>query len=308
MLLRIPKTALQLGMYVETVECPFSEFDDRRFLMKDPAVLRLILRSSADTAVVNTAKSSISCVSLIQRFQSSKPTVEQGHKTSAHVRISKFVGQTTKVLSDGLLAIKDGKFETSKLAPIVANIASGFGGPPDVLLEVTRLKSQDEATYIHSIVVSCLMARLSDALAQGDKVRDQLTLAGLLHDIGKLLIAPEILAKPDHLTDTERAKIRQHPELGYQLLRRRTGVPDLVLDVCRHHHEAIDGSGYPSGIRGEAICLNVRICTVCDVFEALTSVRPYKSAWTSKDALRWMFERDHLFDRKLVLKLGSIIL
>jgi len=78
-----------------------------------------------------------------------------------------------------------------------------------------------------------------------------------------------------------------------------------VLDICRYHHEVLDGSGYPLGLKADQLSPEIRLSTVCDVFEALTSTRPYKRPWT-REALNWMFDRGHLFDKKLVIRLGSI--
>jgi HD-GYP domain-containing protein (c-di-GMP phosphodiesterase class II) len=129
----------------------------------------------------------------------------------------------------------------------------------------------------------------------------------MLHDIGKLLIPNEILTKPGKLTDQERLVIRNHPEAGYRLLKTYPDLPPVVLDICRLHHEALDGSGYPLGLKKKDLSTPVRLSTVCDVFEALTSVRPYKRPWTSTEALDWMFARPQFFDRKMVIRLGSVL-
>ena len=84
-------------------------------------------------------------------------------------------------------------------------------------------------------------------------------------------------------------------------------IPQVALDICRLHHEVLDGSGYPLGLKQKDLSATVRLSTVCDVFEALTSVRPYKRPWTSTEALDWMFARPHLFDRKMVIRLGSVL-
>lgn len=101
--------------------------------------------------------------------------------------------------------------------------------------------------------------------------------------------------------------IQSHPQRGHQILRTHPAIPEEVLEICLHHHEALDGSGYPSRLAGSEISQLVRISTVCDVFDALTSVRPYKQGWSAGKALGWMFERDKQFDRKLVLRLGAVI-
>ena len=176
-----------------------------------------------------------------------------------------------------------------------------------VALEVTRLKSKDQTTYVHSLAVSGMMTLLARSLEMDEQTTGILGVAGMLHDIGKLLIPNEILTKPGKLTDQERLVIRNHPEAGCRLLQTYPDLPPVVLDICRLHHEALDGSGYPLGLKQKDLSVPVRLSTVCDVFEALTSVRPYKRPWTSTEALNWMFARPHLFDRKMVIRLGSVL-
>lgn len=151
------------------------------------------------------------------------------------------------------------------------------------------------------------MGKMGDALELEGETVELLTLSGLIHDVGKLTIPNEILQKQGPLTAAERRLIQTHPRRGHHILKRHANIPDEALNICLQHHEVLDGSGYPSRLSGSLIGPLVRISTVCDVFEALTSARPYKRGWPVSEALNWMFDRDHLFDRKLVLRLGAII-
>lgn len=173
-------------------------------------------------------------------------------------------------------------------------------------LKVTRLKTKDEGTYVHSLAVSALMMRLARLLDYDENATRELGVAGLLHDVGKLMIPNAVLNKNGRLDTDEKRLVRNHPELGYRLLKEQANVSEMVLDVCRHHHEALDGSGYPLGLKSDQLSPEIRLSTVCDVFEALTSTRPYKRPWSNRDALNWMFDRGHLFDKKMVIRLGSI--
>ncbi len=113
---------------------------------------------------------------------------------------------------------------------------------------------------------------------------------GCLHDVGKMAIPDEVLNKPGKLTDSEFSIVRNHPEAGGQILRDSGQVSALVLDVCLHHHEKVDGSGYPHRLTGDQISLFAKMGAVCDVYDAITSDRPYKKGWDPAESIRRMAE------------------
>ncbi|WP_425144719.1 HD-GYP domain-containing protein [Deinococcus sp.] len=121
--------------------------------------------------------------------------------------------------------------------------------------------------------------------------------AGLLHDIGKALVSQDILNKPGPLSIEERIVIERHPELGMRLASNLQGIEPEVLDAILHHHEAYGGEGYPYGLVGLQIPRLARVLSVADVYDALTSDRPYRTAWTHQEAVKHL--QDHagrLFD------------
>jgi HD-GYP domain-containing protein (c-di-GMP phosphodiesterase class II) len=115
-------------------------------------------------------------------------------------------------------------------------------------------------------------------------------LAGLLHDIGKMKISTEVLNKPGKLTDDEFALIKSHPVEGHKILSNGTGVSEIALDVCLHHHEKLNGSGYPDHLKEEQISIFSKMGAVCDVYDAITSNRPYKNGWEPAESIRKMAE------------------
>ena len=139
------------------------------------------------------------------------------------------------------------------------------------------VRSYHESTFQHCLIVTGIITafghkhgmRRSDVLI--------LTMAGLLHDIGKSQIPLEILDKPGELTAKEFAVIKGHPTIGYEYLRTQDDVPLTILNAVRYHHEYLDGSGYPDGLQGQKIDDLTRILTVCDVFGALIERRAYKA-------------------------------
>ncbi|PHV05263.1 phosphodiesterase [Janthinobacterium sp. BJB412] len=168
---------------------------------------------------------------------------------------------------------------------LVDEISASVLRNQDALLQLVRLRTIDDYTYIHSIAVCAMMVALAKQLGLDEALVRDCGLAGLFHDLGKMDIPPQILHKPDRLTPAEFDIVKRHPELGHRALAGIGDLPPLVLDVCLHHHEKIDGSGYPERLRGAAISLYARMAAVCDVYDAVTSYRPYKAAWTPLEAL-----------------------
>lgn len=297
MVRRIPKQLVRKGMFIESVECPTAEFSARRFLLDTDDTLRAILATSATHALVNAEKSKVDIDA------GPSPAAQQAEERRRTVET---VAEAKSALRGSFDAARMGRLELDTLNPVADEISDRIDAAPDVFLKVTRLKTKDEGTYVHSLAVSALMMRLARSLGYGDESVRELGVAGLLHDVGKLMVPNAILNKKGGLEAEERRLIRNHPEVGYRLLKEQGNISDTILDICRHHHETLDGTGYPAGLKADQISPEIRLSTVCDVFEALTSARPYKRPWTTRDALNWMFDRGQLFDKKMVIHLGGI--
>ncbi len=180
--------------------------------------------------------------------------------------------------------------------PLVQEISDSVSRNPGALVSLARLKTADDYSYMHSVAVCALMVALGRTLGFDAAACREAGLAGLMHDMGKACVPLEILNKPGKLTDAEFAVMRTHPERGWALLREGQGVTDAVLDVCRHHHEKLDGSGYPHRLAGEQITLLARMAAVCDVYDAITSNRPYKAGWDPAESIARMASWKGHFD------------
>jgi putative nucleotidyltransferase with HDIG domain len=183
---------------------------------------------------------------------------------------------------------------------LVEEISDSVTRNPSALISLARLKTADDYTYMHSVAVCALMVALARQLRLNDEQTRLAGMAGLLHDLGKAAIPLAVLNKPGKLTDAEFEIVRNHPVEGYHMLKEGAKVPDAVLDACLHHHEKIDGSGYPDKLQGEGISVIARMAAICDVYDAITSDRPYKRGWDPSESLRRMAEwtSDH-FDQRL---------
>ena len=187
--------------------------------------------------------------------------------------------------------------DVEQCLPLVDELSQSIARNPSALISLARLKTKDDYTYMHSVAVSALMIALSRQLGLSPEQTQLAGFAGLLHDIGKMTTPLDILNKPGALSDAEFRVVRLHPERGYQVLKESGGVvPDDVLDVCLHHHEKFDGTGYPGKLKGEQISLVARMGAVCDVYDAITSTRPYKSAWDPAGSIQRMAQWQGQFD------------
>lgn len=180
--------------------------------------------------------------------------------------------------------------DAEECLPLVDEISSSIMRNPGAIISLARLKTQDEYTYMHSVTVCALMVSLAQQLGMNAAQRREAGLAGLLHDLGKSFIPLEVLNKPGRLTEQEFAIVQTHPVKGYEALLEGKGVSGGALDVCRHHHEKIDGTGYPDGLKGAEISLLSKMGAVCDVYDAITSNRPYKMGWDPADSIKKMAE------------------
>ena len=172
--------------------------------------------------------------------------------------------------------------------PLVEEITGSVMRNPGALVSLARLKTRDDYTYMHSVAVCALMVALGRRIGLDEAQCREAGQAGLLHDIGKALMPLEVLNKPGKLTDAEFDVMRSHPVRGHELLQEGRAATAATLDVALHHHERIDGTGYPHRLPGEAIDRLSRMGAICDVYDAITSNRPYKAGWDPASSIARM--------------------
>ncbi len=186
--------------------------------------------------------------------------------------------------------------DTEHCLPLVDEISKSVQRNPSAIVSLARLKTKDDYSYMHSVAVCALMVVLARQLGQDDAACREAGLAGLLHDLGKATLPLPILNKPGKLTDAEFDIIKTHPVRGHEMLVEGRGVNGAALEVCLHHHERPDGGGYPHGLSGEAVTLLARMGSVCDVYDAITSNRPYKAGWDPAESIARMASWKGQFD------------
>lgn len=310
MLKKIKVEELVLGMY-------FAGFDDaawmnhpfwkNKFLIKNPSELKQARASGIAHCWIDTSKGLDVAVEQEEDAEEAvapaAPAAEPEPLLDPTLMDAQALRETAKKATQAMFAeIRMGKvLDMDRCVSVVEEIASSVVQSPNALMSVVRLKLADEYTYLHSVAVCALMVALGRTLGLDETACREAGLGGFLHDIGKAFIPHEILNKPGKLTEEEFTIVRKHPELGYKYLCQDPNVPDYARDVCLHHHEKIDGNGYPEGQRAGTISLYARMAAICDVYDALTSDRPYKHGWDPAEAISTMASWTGHFDRAMFL-------
>lgn len=200
--------------------------------------------------------------------------------------------------------VEEGRIDTQKAEfigkDISKTIQANYGD--SIIPSLAKLKELDDYTFTHQVNVAIISTTLAVDLFQKDsEILDKISIGGLLHDMGKLWIPPQILKSREKLADVEFNIIKKHPEYGYGIAV-FSGIDDkTVLDCVKTHHERFDGKGYFSGLRNEEIPFVGRLLMVADVYDALTTIRPYKSAWSPYKAASFIVkESGKMFDPLIV--------
>ncbi|KQQ36266.1 phosphodiesterase [Duganella sp. Leaf126] len=206
-------------------------------------------------------------------------------------RAARVIAESRRAVADMFADIRMGRMiDADRAAPVVDDIAASVLRNTGALISLVRLKQADDYTYLHSVAVCAMMVALARQLGLDEDDVHRCGMAGLLHDVGKMAVPTTVLNKPGKLTDDEFACVRQHALAGHALLQRSGVTCPVVLDVCLHHHERVDGGGYPHGLSGDRLSLHARMGAICDIYDAITSNRPYKAGWSPAVSLRRMAE------------------
>lgn len=305
MLVRINVKQLRLGMYIHELCGSWMDHPFWRgaFLLDNPQDMKTLLATGLKEVWIDDAKGlgvedgedekaiATEVETTLAQADTAIRTIQRVDVAQEAARAIKICAKSKQAVSSMFKEARMGKALSSDDAlPIVEEISTSVMRNPGALIGLARLKNKDDYTYMHSVAVCALMVSLARQLGLNDEQVRQAGLAGLLHDVGKMAIPLSILNKPGKLTDTEFEAVRNHPVEGHKMLLEGSGISDAALDVCLQHHEKMDGSGYPERLAETQISLYAKMGAVCDVYDAITSNRPYKNGWEPAESLRKMAE------------------
>ena len=211
---------------------------------------------------------------------------------------SKPVEERAGILYESAQGLVQELLTNPKSEDLVAQSREAAGGMVDFLAkestsfyELMQLTSYDYYTYTHSVNVFVYSVSLARKLGKDGPELDEFAHGALMHDIGKRLIDNDITNAPGGLSEEQWQQMQMHPVHGFEILTQQGETSQIALDVTRHHHEKLNGRGYPDGLKGDEISEWARIATIADIFDALTTQRSYKDAMDTFPALQFMKEK-----------------
>lgn len=306
MLKIVPTKQVRLGMFIHELQGPWLEhpFWKSAFILNDLSDLKKLQASAVSAVVIDTSKG----LDVYGVEVPTETTTSSIIKTKAKLSFARLERERARqVIAKSKLTVttmfdevRMGKAVCAATAlQVVDDIAAALAHNAGALISLVRLKHKDDYTYMHSLAVCVLMQVLAKQIGlPNDKIR-QVGLAGLLHDIGKTGIDKEVLNKPGALTEGELTLVKLHPERGHALLLEANITDEVVLEVCLHHHEKTNGLGYPHQLKADDISVFAKMGAVCDVYDAITSDRPYKKGWQPGFALQQMAQWEGHFDDRV---------
>lgn len=326
---RLSKDEVRLGMYIHRLEGPWLKhpFWRQSFLLTDPDDLELIRAGEFSAVIIDESRSlSPTPVGVAEPAPIVEPpgprpplaatatatappkpaaprSVVPRRRVSTAEEIDRAAATADKAkrtVAQLLAQARLGRaVDIARVIPVVEDIAASVDRNPSALISITRMRDKDEYIYFHSVAVCALMVNLARQLGFAEPDVREAGLAGLLLDFGKVAVPENLLRKPGKLSEVEFGLVRQHVERGHQILK-ANGYSEKIADAALHHHERIDGSGYPHRLKGDEISLIAKMAAVCDVYDAITSRRPYRPAAAPADSLATMFGWTGQFDEAVL--------
>lgn len=307
MIKKVKTINLTPGVYIHDFNCDWN--GETIFiepgLVKDQSIIKILHSWGIQEVYIDTSKGKNI------REEQSKPELLRDHKQFGdklnldqsqirknQVPIHKEVKQAKAILKTAatviqktLKQVRTGQTPDVTFAyEVVKEMRNSILRNRDALILLTRMKKKDEYTLYHSISVSSLVLGLCGNLTISEKKSLDIAVGALFHDIGKAIIPLSILNKPGKLTTSEFNQMKKHTEYSVDLLRRVQGLPMECYDIALHHHERIDGSGYPHGLNAEQLPYSTQLVSICDVYDAITSQRCYKDKVGPVSGLQIMYE------------------
>ena len=305
MIKKISTKDLRKGMYIHDLNCSWLNhpFYGSSMKVKDDETIEKILKYGIREVFIDTAKG-LDVIEMSLKQEIKKQTHEEltkiaEKKLERNLKISvneemvqarKIKTETVKTLKNVMNNAKLGiPIEKEKVEHEVDEITDSIFRNQDALMGLGRLRSINEYTYCHSMSVCILMVSFTKHLGFEESLIKDIGIGALLHDVGTSRIPAEILNKKSTLSDKEYESIKKHVQYGKEIMEQTTGISDISIVTAYEHHERMDGSGYPNGLKGDDISILGQAMGIADVYDAITTKRSYRGKIHPTEALRMIY-------------------
>lgn len=317
MIKKVPASELKVGMYIHDIAADWSQhpFMRQSFPLKSEAEIETINNCAIPFVYIDSDKG-LDVADAPTKEESDRELEKQVIKVAEtmeapRIKVSSAAemgkaraikAQAANLVRTVMKDVRLGNAVTlESVEPVVTGITESILRNSGALVGLMHIKNKDDYTFLHSVSVCTFLVAFCRSVGLDSETTYQAGIGGLLHDTGKALVPDAILNKPGRLTDEEFAIIRKHPKDGYEILLKTPGVSDIALDITLHHHERIDGSGYPDKLAAENISTLAKMAAIVDVYDAITADRCYHKGMPPTEALRKIFEWSSFhFDPSLV--------
>ncbi|MCB6182598.1 HD-GYP domain-containing protein [Leeia sp. TBRC 13508] len=305
MIKKIQFDQLTPGMFVHDLNCDWMShpFARNQFMVRSDEDLQKIANAGIHDLYIDTSKGldvenaptkaevDAQLEAELEAIGSQRPEIVRISIAEELAKAKKIHSQAAQIVQDVMKDVRLGHaINVENVAPLVEDITGSVMRNNGALISLLKIKNKDDYTFLHSVSVCTLMVTFCHALQMDTDITREAGVGGLLHDLGKMKVPDSILNKPGKLTDEEFAIIRQHPMDGYNILVATPGVGNIPLDITRHHHERMDGSGYPDKLPGDQISTLSQMAAIVDVYDAITADRCYHKGMPPTEALKKMWE------------------
>jgi len=317
MIKRIDTKHLKPGMFIEDMNCGWLRhpFLTNKIIITDDEMIERIVKHGIREVYIDTEKGlAVTDAPTMEevnreiqvemdRVAESKPDPAPQVPIKDEIKKAREIKKEAKKTIHNIMDdVRFGKqIETVKVESVVSNMVKSIFRNQDALLSMGRLKKIDEYTYMHSMTVGVLMIAFGKHLGFDKDTLQKIGIGAMLHDIGKMNVPQELLTSDRKLHDHEYEIMKQHVVHSRTLLEQTGGISETSIQIASQHHERIDGSGYPDGLKGEEISSLGKAAAIADVYDAMTSKRKYQRRFEPTEVLRKLFEwSEHFYDKQMV--------
>ena len=306
MVKKVKTKELRPGMYIHDINCCWLDhpFFGRSMKVNDDEMVEKIVNFGIREVYIDT-DIGLDTESAQTKEEADKQLVEEINKIDEinfddiePVAVGKEINIAKKIRKEALKTVQNvmdnikmgAQIHKEEVEVVVSDIIISMLRNPNAMMSMGMLRNTNEYLYQHSISVTALMVSFGKLLGFDSKLLKEIGLGAMLHDIGTMQVPQDIIIKPNGLTEKEYEEVKKHVVYGRNILKETEGVTDISITTAYQHHERMDGTGYPKGIKGDEISRAGRAIAIIDVYDALTTKRCFRHLIPPAEAIKMIFE------------------